>query len=74
MGGGPRGSQSRTQGAKKQKAVKKRESCRRKKEDAARLGEESLAEIEARWVAAYKAGKENPGVWPAYASMAACEK
>ena len=50
---------------KRQKAVKKRESRRRKKKEAARHGEESLAEIEARWVAAYKAGKENTGVWPA---------
>ena len=50
---------------KRQKAVKKRESRRRKKKEAARRGEESLAEIEARWAAAYKAGKENAGVWPA---------
>ena len=50
---------------KRQKAVKKRESRRRKKKEAARHGEESLAEIEARWAAAYKAGKENAGVWPA---------
>ena len=53
---------------KRQKAVKKRESRRRKKKEAARHGEESLAEMEARWAAAYKAGKENAGVWPA------CEK
>ena len=50
---------------KRQKAVKKRESRRRKKKEAARHGEESLAEIEARWAAAYKAGKENTGVSPA---------
>ena len=50
---------------KRQKAVKKRESHCRKKKEAARCGEESLAEIEARWAAAYKAGKENAGVWPA---------
>ena len=50
---------------KRQKAVKKRESRRRKKKEAACRGEESLAEIEARWVASYKAGKENAGVWPA---------
>ena len=50
---------------KRQKAVKKRESCRRKKEEAAGRDEESLAEIEARSAAAYKAGKENAGVWPA---------
>ena len=50
---------------KRQKAVKKRESRRRKKKEAARRGEESLLEIEARWAAAYKAGKENAGVWPA---------
>ena len=47
---------------KRQKAVKKRESRRRKKKEAARRGEESLAEIEARWAAAYKAGKENADV------------
>ena len=50
---------------KRQKAVKKREYRRRKKQEAARRGGESLAEIEARWAAAYKAGKENAGVWPA---------
>ena len=50
---------------KRQKAVKKRESRHRKKKEAARRGEESLAEIEARWAAAYKAGKENAGGWPA---------
>ena len=47
---------------KRQKADKKRESRRRKKKVAARRGEESLAEIEARWAAAYKAGKENANV------------
>ena len=47
---------------KRQKVVKKRESRRRKKKEAARHGEESLAEIEARLVAAYKGGKENAGV------------
>ena len=35
---------------KRQKAVKKRESGRHKKKEAARHGEESLAEIEARWL------------------------
>ena len=50
---------------KRQKAVKKRESHRHKKKEAARRGEESLAEIEAWWAAAYKAGKENTGIWPA---------
>ena len=50
---------------KRQKTVKKRESRRRKKKEAARRGEESLAEIKARWAAAYKAGKENADVWPA---------
>ena len=50
---------------KMQKAVKKRESRHRKKEEVARHGEKSLVEIEARWVAAYKAGKENVIVWPA---------
>ena len=51
---------------KRQKADKKREPRRRKKKEAARHGEESLAEIEAWWAAAYKAGKENAGVWSAY--------
>ena len=50
---------------KRQKAVKKRESRRCKKKEAARRAEESLAEIEARWVASYKAGKENADVWQA---------
>ena len=47
---------------KRQKVVKKIESRHRKKKEAACRGEESLAEIEARWAAAYKAGKENAGV------------
>ena len=50
---------------KRQKAIKKRESRYRKKKEAARHGEESLAEIEARLASAYKARKENTGVWPA---------
>ena len=50
---------------KRQKAIKKRESRRCKKKEVACRGEETLAEIEARWAAAYKAGKENTGVWPA---------
>ena len=50
---------------KRQKAVKKRESRHHKKKEVARRGEESLAEIEARWAAAYKAGKENADVWAA---------
>jgi len=50
---------------KRQKAVKKRESHRCKKEEAACRAEESLAKIKAWWAAAYKAGKENAGVWPA---------
>ena len=50
---------------KRQKAIKKRESRRHKREETARHAEESLAEIEARLAAAYKAGRENAGVWPA---------
>ena len=50
---------------KRQKSVKKRESRCRKKKEAARHGDGSLAEIEARWATAYKAAKENAGVWPA---------
>ena len=49
----------------RKKAIKKRESHRRKKQEVACRGEESLPEIEARWAVAYKAGKENAGVWPA---------
>ena len=58
---------------KRKKAVKKRESLHRKKEETARCGEESLAEIEAWWAAAYKAGKENTGVWPACPDGSMCE-
>ena len=47
---------------KRQNAVKKRESHRPKKEEAASRAEESLAEIEARWAATYKDRKENSGV------------
>ena len=47
---------------KRQKVVKKRESRRRKKKEAACRDDESLAEIEARLAAAYKARKENTGV------------
>ena len=50
---------------RRQKTVKKRESRRRKKKEAARCGEESLAEIGALWDAAYKAGKANASIWPA---------
>ena len=50
---------------KRQKAVKERESRRRKKEEAARRDDESLAAIKAQLAAAYMAGKENAGVWPA---------
>ena len=55
---------------KRQKALKKRESHRRKKEAAARAAEESRAEIQARWAAGDKAGKENDSVWV----WPACEK
>ena len=53
---------------KSQKALKKREACRRKKEKDARAAAERSAEIQARWGVADKVGKENDGVWPA------CEK
>ena len=53
---------------KSQKALKKREARRRKKEKDARAAVEWSAEIQARWGVADKAGKENNGVWPA------CEK
>jgi hypothetical protein len=55
---------------KRQKALKKRESRHRKKEAAARAAEESRAEIQARWAAADKAGKEYDGFW----GWPACEK
>ena len=66
MGGGSRGGQAAQKDQKRQKVVKKRESRYRKKKEVARHGEESMAEIEAWLDAAYKAGKENTGVWPAY--------
>ena len=53
---------------KSQKALKKREARRRKKEDDAYPAAERSAEIQARWGVTDKAGKENDGVWPA------CEK
>ena len=53
---------------KSQKALKKREAHRCKKEKDARAATERSAEIQARWGVADKAGKENDGVWPA------CEK
>ena len=53
---------------KSQKALKKREARRHKKEKDARAVVERSAEIQARWGVADKAGKENDGVWPA------CEK
>ncbi|KAE8806645.1 hypothetical protein D1007_17170 [Hordeum vulgare] len=55
---------------KMEKAINKRESHHRKNVEAARRAEESSAEIQARWAAADKAGKENDGVWPA----CPCEK
>ena len=53
---------------KSQKALKKREARRCKKEEDARAAAERSAEIQARWGVADKAGKENDDVWPA------CEK
>ena len=53
---------------KSQKALKKREARRRKKEKDACADVEWSAEIQARWGVADKVGKENDGVWPA------CEK
>ena len=53
---------------KSQKALKKREARRRKKENDARTAAERSAEIQARWAVAEKAEKQNDGVWPA------CEK
>ena len=53
---------------KSQKALKKREAHRRKKEKDARATAERSVEIQAWWGVADKAGKENDGVWPA------CEK
>ena len=51
-----------------QKALKKREARRRKKEEDARATAERSAEIQAWWGVADKAGNENDSVWPA------CEK
>ena len=53
---------------KSQKALKKREAHRRKKEKDAHAAAERSAKIQARWGVADKAGKENDGVWTA------CEK
>ena len=53
---------------KSQKALKKREARRHKKEKDARAAAERSVKIQARWGVADKAGKENDGVWPA------CEK
>ena len=53
---------------KSQKALKKREARRCKKEKDARAAAERLAEFQAWWGVADKAGKENDGVWPT------CEK
>ena len=53
---------------KSQKALKKREAHRRKKERDARAAAERSAEIQARWGVVDKVRKENDGVWPA------CEK
>ncbi|KAE8774432.1 hypothetical protein D1007_53204 [Hordeum vulgare] len=50
---------------KRLEVINKRESRCRKKEEAPRHTEESSAKIQARWVAADKAGEENAGVWPA---------
>ena len=50
---------------KSQKALNKREACRRKKEKDARASAERSAEIQARWGVTDKAGKENAGIWPA---------
>ena len=53
---------------KSKKALKKRETLCRKKEEDARTAVERSAEIQARCGVADKARKENAGVWPA------CEK
>ena len=53
---------------KSQKALKKRDVGRRKKEKDARAAAERSTEIQARWGVADKAAKENDGVW------SACEK
>ena len=53
---------------KSQKALKKREAHRRKKEKDARTATKRSAEIQARWGVVDKARKEDDGVWPA------CEK
>ena len=47
---------------KSQKALKKREARRHRKEEDARAAAERPAEIQARWGVADKAGKENDGI------------
>jgi hypothetical protein len=58
---------------KRLKALKKRESRRRKKEADAQAAEESRAEFQGRWTAADKPGKENGGVWPAWPDASTCQ-
>ena len=58
---------------KRQKAVKKRESRHRKKEEAARHGEESLAEIKHGGLPPTRPGRRTPASGQ-HALMAACEK
>ena len=53
---------------KSQKALKKREARRCKKEEDAPAAAESSAKIQARWGVTDKARKENDDVWPT------CEK
>ena len=65
MGGGSRGGQSHIEGAEKAESSQEKRVPRRKKKETTCRGEESLAEIEAWWITAYKAEKENAGVWPA---------
>ena len=64
MGGRARGGQAAQRERKSQKALKKIEARRRKKEEDARAAAERLAEIQARSGVADRAGKENDGVWP----------
>ena len=65
MGGGSTGGQSRTEGVEKVESSQEKRVPPPQEKEAARCGEESLADIEARWAAAYRAGKENTGIWPA---------
>ena len=58
---------------KRQKAVKKRESHRCKKEKTTHPSEEGSAEIQARWASTEKSRKENNDIWLACPDASTCQ-